>query len=75
MKAHVVRDLLGASFKDPKVYKYVFGSCAIAWLFYNLKFQAYVCVIGNIMEITSTIIALVREAKRSKKKKKRSKRN
>lgn len=60
---------IGASFKDPKVYKYVFGSCAIAWLFYNLKFKAYVCVIGNLMEITSTIIALVREIKRKKKKK------
>ena len=66
---------IGASFRDPKVYKYVFGTCAIAWLFYNLKFQAYVCVIGNIMEITSTIIALVRETKRSKRKKKRVKKH
>lgn len=61
---------IGASFKDPKVYKLVFGTCAIAWLFYNLKFQAYVCVIGNIMEITSTAVALIRETKRKKRKKK-----
>lgn len=64
---------IGASFRDPKVYKYIFGTCAIAWLFYNLKFQAYVCVVGNIMEISSTIIALIRETKRSKRKKKRAK--
>lgn len=62
---------IGASFKDPKVYKYVFGFCAIAWLFYNLKFKAYVCVIGNIMEITSTTIALIRDTKNSKKKKRK----
>jgi hypothetical protein len=59
---------IGATFKNPRVYKYVFGFCAIAWLFYNLKFKAYVCVIGNIMEITSTIIALVRETKNKNKK-------
>ena len=59
---------IGATFKDARVYKYVFGFCAIAWLFYNLKFKAYVCVIGNIMEITSTIIALVRETKNKNKK-------
>ena len=64
---------IGASFRDPKIYKYIFGTCAIAWLFYNLKFQAYVCVIGNIMEITSTAIALIRETKRKKKKKKTTK--
>lgn len=64
---------IGASFRDPKVYKYVFGTCAIAWLFYNLKFQAYVCVIGNIMEICSTAIALIRETKRKKKKSKNKK--
>ena len=59
---------IGATFKNPRVYKYIFGFCAIAWLFYNLKFKAYVCVIGNIMEITSTIIALVRETKNKNKK-------
>lgn len=59
---------IGATFKDARVYKYVFGFCAIAWLFYNLKFKAYVCVIGNIMEITSTIIALIRETKNKNKK-------
>lgn len=62
---------IGASFKDPKVYKYVFGFCAIAWLFYNLKFKAYVCVIGNIMEIISTIIALIRDTKYKKTTKKK----
>lgn len=66
---------IGASFKDPKVYKFVFGTCAIGWLFYNLKFQAYVCVIGNIMEITSTAIALIRETKRKNRKKKITKKH
>lgn len=62
---------IGASFKDPKIYKYIFGTCAIAWLFYNLKFKAYICVAGNIMEISSTTIALIRETKRKKKKRKK----
>ncbi len=63
---------IGASFKNPKVYKYIFGFCAVAWLFYNLNFKAYVCVIGNIMEIISTTIALIRDTNNSKKKKKNS---
>ena len=66
---------IGASFKDPKVYKFVFGTCAIGWLFYNLKFQAYVCVIGNIMEITSNTIALIRETKRKNRKRKNIKKH
>lgn len=64
---------IGASFKDPKVYKYVFGFCAIGWLFYNFRFKAYVCVIGNIIEVVSTIIALIRENKYKRNNKKRNK--
>ena len=55
--------------------KFVFGTCAIGWLFYNLNFQAYVCVIGNIMEITSTTIALIRETKRKNRKRKNIKKH
>lgn len=58
---------ISASFKDPKVYKYVFGICALGWLYYNFKCGAYVCLIGNAFEFFSTLIALIREKKKRKK--------
>lgn len=58
---------VSASFKDPKIYKTTFGLCAIIWVFYNFKFKAYICVIGNIAEFISTIIALIRDYKNKKK--------
>jgi hypothetical protein len=58
---------ISASFKDPKVYKYTFGVCILGWMYYNLHYGAYVCVIGNIVELVSTITAVIRDLKRKKK--------
>ena len=58
---------IGASFKDPKVYKKVFAVCATVWLYYNLRVGAYVCVIGNVVEISSAIIAIRRDMKSKRK--------
>ena len=58
---------ISASFKNPRVYKIVFGICALGWLYYNFKCKAYVCLIGNFMEFSSTLVALIREAKKKKK--------
>lgn len=64
---------IGASFKDPKIYKYVFGICAAGWLFYNFQVHAYINIIGNIVEIVSTTIAITNDYKRKKKRAKRKK--
>ena len=58
---------ISATFKDPKVYKYTFGICALGWLYYNFKCGAYVCLIGNFMEFISTLIAIIKDAKSRKK--------
>ncbi|NLC47791.1 MAG: YgjV family protein [Tenericutes bacterium] len=58
---------IGASFKDPKVYKKVFSVCAALWFIYNLTVGAYVCVIGNLVEIASAIIAIKRDKKSKRK--------
>lgn len=58
---------ISASFKDPRIYKFTFGICALGWLYYNFKCGAYVCLIGNTMEFISTLIALIKEKKKRKK--------
>ncbi len=58
---------ISATFKNPKVFKCTFGFCALIWLYYNYKCGAYVCVLGNIMEFSSTLTALIKERKRKKK--------
>ncbi|MBQ6285243.1 MAG: YgjV family protein [Bacilli bacterium] len=58
---------ISATFKNPKIFKCTFGFCALIWLYYNYKCGAYVCIIGNVMEFSSTAIALIKERKRKKK--------
>lgn len=58
---------IAATFKNPKVYKYVFGICALGWLYYNFKCGAYVCLFGNLFEFFSTLIALINEKRKRKK--------
>lgn len=38
----------------------IFVLCAILWIFYNISVHAYISVIGNILEIFSGVIALIR---------------
>ncbi len=59
--------IVGASIKNAKIYKIVFGICSFLWLYYNFKVGALVSTLGNIFEIISTIIALSRYKKKSKK--------
>ena len=58
---------ISAAFKNPKVYKYTFGVCILGWMYYNFHYGAYVCVIGNIIELVSTMAALIRDLKERKK--------
>ncbi len=41
-----------------------FVICAIIWIYYNISIGAYISVIGNIFEIISGIIALIRFRKK-----------
>ena len=59
--------IVGASIKSAKTYKIVFGICAVLWFYYNFKVGAFISTLGNIFEIISTIIALLRYKKKSKK--------
>lgn len=66
---------IGASFKNPRVYKYVFAVCAFGWIYYNFKVSAYICIIGNVCEITSSAIAIIRETKIKKQKENKKKKS
>lgn len=46
--------------KDAKWIRFVFLIAAFIWIYYNFKVGAYVCILGNFLEITSGIIALIR---------------
>lgn len=56
---------IGATYKNPNVFKKVFLICSFFWFIYNFSVSAYVVAFGNICEIVSTMFAL----KRYKKKK------
>lgn len=64
---------VGASFKNPRIYKLIFGIAALFWLYYNIMTGAYVCIIGNTLEIFSTSIAFYNESKTKKRRKNRHK--
>lgn len=43
-----------------KIVRVTFTICAIGWIFYNLSVDAYTALIGNVFELTSGIISLIR---------------
>lgn len=51
---------IGAWIKDSKWMRIVFLIAAFIWIYYNYKVGAYICILGNMFEITSGIIALTR---------------
>lgn len=52
--------ILGASLKNVKKYKIVYGTCSAIWIYYNYMVGAYVVIISNIFEIISAIIGYKR---------------
>ncbi len=46
--------------KDSKWIRIVFLISAIMWIYYNYKVKAYVCIVGNIFEIISGALSLIR---------------
>ena len=45
---------------NTKWFRIIFILAAIVWIFYNLKVKAYICVVGNILEIASGTMALIK---------------
>ncbi len=45
---------------DSKYLRIVFLVMAFVWIFYNYMVGAYVCIIGNVLEIISGVISLIR---------------
>ena len=60
-------------FKDPKAIRYVMLLAGIMWGIYNAYLGAYIILIGNVLEVGSAVISIVR-FKDDKKKKKITKR-
>lgn len=46
--------------KNTNWIRYVFIFAALVWIYYNLSTGAYISVVGNILEIISGVISLVR---------------
>ena len=54
---------LGTYLKNPKYIRRIVFFCAIMWLIYNYRVGAYVFCIGNVFEISSAAIAIIRNKK------------
>lgn len=54
-------------FKNPKYIRYTMIIAAILWGIYNVYVGAYIICIGNILEIISAIISIIRYKEKSKK--------
>lgn len=52
--------IFGASIKNVRYYKLVYGFCSAIWIYYNYKVKAYVIILANICEIISAIIGYFR---------------
>lgn len=50
-------------FKNPKYMRITMLLCGFLWIYFNFKVGAYIIIIGNILEIISAIISLVRYKK------------
>ena len=58
--------IFGASIKNVRYYKLVYGACSAIWIYYNICVGAYVIIIANICEIISAIIGYYRYEKHEK---------
>ncbi len=45
---------------DMKMIRYLFILAAMLWIYYNYQSNVYIAIIGNIFEITSGIISIIR---------------
>lgn len=47
-------------FKNPKAIRYTMLFAGIMWAIYNISISAYIILIGNILEVISAIISIIR---------------
>lgn len=52
--------IFGASIKNVRYYKLVYGFCSAIWIYYNYQVGAFIIIIANIFEIVSAIIGYFR---------------
>ena len=55
---------ISSYFKNPKHIRIVMLICGFIWALYNFLIGAYIIIIGNILEIISAIISLIRFRKK-----------
>ena len=51
---------VGTYIKNPKYIRIIVFCCAILWAIYNYSIGAYIIIIGNVLEMVSSAISLVR---------------
>lgn len=61
---------ISSYYKNIKFYRITFLICGCVWLVYNYYVQAYVCILGNILEIVSSSVYLYKHKKGSKRRSK-----
>ena len=47
-------------FKNPKAIRYAMLFAGIMWAIYNISINAYIILIGNLLEVISAIISIIR---------------
>lgn len=52
--------ICGASIKNVRYYKLVYGFCSAIWIYYNYQVGAFVIILANICEIFSAIVGYFR---------------
>lgn len=50
-------------FKNPKYMRLTMLLCGFLWIYFNFKVGAYIIIIGNVLEIISATISLIRYKK------------
>lgn len=54
---------ISSYFKNPKYMRLTMLFCGFLWIYFNFKVGAYIIIIGNVLEIVSAIISLIRYKK------------
>lgn len=52
---------ISATYKNPKIFKTTFMICSFVWIYYNFTVEAYICIVGNVLEIISSITSIKRK--------------
>lgn len=47
-------------FKNPKFIRWTMMFCGIMWGIYNFYLKAYIIIVGNVLEVVSAVISIIR---------------